>query len=64
MLNHMKFPSFPQESVVKYGQFHMVPKNIKEILWHRVLGTGMLFLCLLVLQISYIASFCISGDLN
>lgn len=41
-----------------------VQKNAKKMLCHRALGTGVLFLSLIVLQISYIASFCISGDLT
>lgn len=47
----MKLPSFPQKSMAEYGQFHIVQKNAKKILCHRVLGTGMLFLSLLLLQI-------------
>lgn len=63
MLNHMKLPPF-QETLVEYGQFHVVQKNAKKMLCHRALGTGVLFLSLIVLQISYIASFRISGDLT
>lgn len=55
---------FVNKKMVGRGQFQTVQNNTKKILCHRAVVTDVLLLPWLVLRISYIASFCISGDLT